>query len=127
MVTIHRYQWRVWTYVLWMREPYPPFEFTPSAVDTGTDPASLSIERPAELSRGLIFVKWLLAIPHYIVLFFLAIASVFVILVAFFAVLFTGRWPAAMRDFVVGVARWSTRVEAYVTLLTDQYPPFSLT
>jgi hypothetical protein len=72
-------------------------------------------------------VKWLLAIPHYIVLFFLDIAAVVVIIVAWFAILFTGRYPRGMFDFVAGVIRWHNRVIGYaLTLVTDRYPPFSL-
>ena len=79
------------------------------------------------LSRGLPLVKWLLAIPHYIVLFFLGIAAFFVVVFAWFAILFTGRYPRGAFDFVVGVFRWGLRVEAYAFLLiTDEYPPFRL-
>jgi hypothetical protein len=78
------------------------------------------------MSRWLIFVKWLLVIPHLIVLTFLGIAVFAVWIVAFFAVIITGGWPKGMRDFVVGVLRWSTRVNAYYYFLTDAYPPFSL-
>lgn len=80
-----------------------------------------------ELSRGLPLVKWLLAIPHYIVLFFLGIAAFFVTIFAWFAILFTGRYPESLFNFVVGIMRWNLRVEAYaVLLITDKYPPFSL-
>ena len=72
-------------------------------------------------------VKWLLAIPHYIVLFFLDIAALVVVIVAWFAILFTGRYPRGMFDFVEGVIRWHNRVVGYAfTLVTDQYPPFRL-
>src|SRR6476620_7307709 len=71
-------------------------------------------------------VQWLLAIPHYIVLSLPGIAAVVVVVIGFFAVLFTGKWPEGMRDFVVGYARWYTRVYAYILFLTDEYPPFSL-
>ena len=72
-------------------------------------------------------VKWLLAIPHYIVLFFLDIAVLVVVIVAWFAILFTGRYPRGMFDFVEGVIRWHNRVVGYAfTLVTDQYPPFRL-
>jgi len=68
-----------------------------------------------------------LAIPHYIVLFFLFIAAVFVVIITWFAILFTGRYPKGFFDFVVGVMRWSLRVSAYAILLTtDKYPPFTL-
>ncbi len=79
------------------------------------------------LNRWLPLVKWLLAIPHYIVLGFLGVAAFFVILIAWFAILFTGRYPRSMFDFVVGVLRWGLRVSAYAFLLTtDEYPPFRL-
>jgi len=80
-----------------------------------------------ELNRWLPLVKWLLAIPHYVVLFFLWLAAIVAIVVAWFAILLTGRYPHSLFDFVVGVARWSLRVGAYAFLLvTDRYPPFSL-
>lgn len=80
-----------------------------------------------DLNRWLPLVKWFLAIPHYIVLFFLFIGAVVSIVIAWFAILFTGRYPRGLFDFVVGVARWALRVEAYAfLLLTDRYPPFSL-
>jgi roadblock/LC7 domain-containing protein len=125
-VMAYRYQWRVSSYVLFMRDEYPPFSFEMTAIDDGTDPASFSIQPPGEMNRWLTLVKWLLAIPHYIVLFFLFIGVLFVLLVAFFAVLFTGRFPSGMRDYVIGVTRWSYRVIAYVSFMTDEYPPFSL-
>jgi hypothetical protein len=125
IVMTRRYAWRVTSYALWMREPYPPFDFTASAQDDGTDPASLSIDYPSELNRWLPLVKWLLAIPHYIVLFFLAIGVVAVLILSFFIVLFTGKWPESFRSFVIGTERWSVRVGAYVLFLRDEYPPFS--
>ena len=80
-----------------------------------------------ELNRWLPLVKWLLAIPHYIVLVFLSIAAIVCVVIAWFAILFTGRYPRGFFDFVVGVLRWSLRVGAYAFLLvTDQYPPFRL-
>jgi hypothetical protein len=80
-----------------------------------------------DLNRWLPLVKWFLGIPHYIVLVFLGIAALVCVVIAWFAILFTGRYPRALFDFVVGVGRWSVRVEAYAFLLaTDRYPPFSL-
>jgi hypothetical protein len=80
-----------------------------------------------QMNRWLPLVKWLLAIPHYVVLFFLSIAVLASIIVAWFAILFTGRYPRSLFDFVVGVMRWTNRVNAYAfTLVTDQYPPFRL-
>ncbi|MFC1916787.1 DUF4389 domain-containing protein [Chloroflexota bacterium] len=80
-----------------------------------------------DLSRGMPLIKWLLAIPHYVVLFFLYIAVIVCVVIAWFAILFTGRYPKGLFDFVVGVSRWSLRVDAYALLLTtDRYPPFAL-
>jgi Domain of unknown function (DUF4389) len=80
-----------------------------------------------ELNRWLPLVKWLLAIPHYVVLVFLWIAALVVVIIAWFAILITGRYPRGMFDFVLGVIRWQNRVVAYAFLLvTDQYPPFRL-
>ena len=79
------------------------------------------------LNRWLPLVKWLLAIPHYILLFFLSIAAVVAVILAWFAILFTGRYPRGLFDFVLGVLRWGNRVTAYAfVLVTDQYPPFRL-
>ena len=80
-----------------------------------------------ELNRWLPLVKWLLAIPHYIVLFFLGIAAFFVVVAVWFAILFTGHYPRGAFGFVEGVMRWANRVSGYAfTLVTDRYPPFSL-
>jgi membrane protein YdbS with pleckstrin-like domain len=80
-----------------------------------------------DLNRWLPLVKWLLAIPHYIVLVVLAIGAIGAAVIAWFAILFTGRYPRALFDYVVGVGRWALRVQAYAFfLVTDEYPPFSL-
>ena len=80
-----------------------------------------------DLSRGLPLVKWLLAIPHYVVLVFLTIGALFAAIFAWFTILFTGRYPPSLFDFIEGVLRWYNRVGAYAFLLiTDRYPPFSL-
>ncbi|HEU4703532.1 MAG TPA: DUF4389 domain-containing protein [Conexibacter sp.] len=90
----------------------------------------LELPRPdakTDLNRWLPLVKWFLAIPHYILLFFLTIGAVFAVIFAWFAILFTGRYPRGLFDFVVGVGRWHNRVTAYAFILvTDAYPPFRL-
>ena len=80
-----------------------------------------------QLNRWLPLIKWLLAIPHYVVLFFLAIGALVAVIVAWFAILFTGTYPRGLFDYVVGVFRWGNRVGGYAfALVTDQYPPFRL-
>jgi Domain of unknown function (DUF4389) len=80
-----------------------------------------------DLARGMPLIKWFLAIPHYIVLIFLFIAAFVCVVIAWFAILFTGRYPRSLFDFVVGVQRWALRVVSYAFVLnTDQYPPFAL-
>jgi hypothetical protein len=82
---------------------------------------------PNDLNRWLPLVKWLLAIPHYIVVALLVVAAVVSVIIAWFAILFTGRYPQGLFKFVVGVLRWGSRVEGYAFLMvTDRYPPFSL-
>ena len=120
---IQRWTFNTYAYALTlMRDEYPPFSGEP-----GEYPLTLEVEYREDLSRWMIFVKWLLAIPHLIVLAFLFIAAYVVVLIAFFAILFTGRYPRGMFDFVVGTARWAVRVNAYAFwFMTDRYPPFSL-
>jgi Domain of unknown function (DUF4389) len=82
---------------------------------------------PNELNRWLPLVKWFLAIPHYVVLIVLDVGVVLAVIGAWFAILFTGRYPRGIFDFVVGVMRWNNRVAAYAfVLITDRYPPFAL-
>lgn len=89
-------------------------------------PVTGDVEHQESYVRFLPLVKWLLAVPHYIVLIVLGIVAVPAVIVAFFAVLITGRYPRAIFDYMVGVMRWSWRVNAYILLMTDRYPPFTL-
>jgi hypothetical protein len=89
----------------------------------------ITLEYPdaSQLNRWLPLVKWLLAIPHYVVLFFLYIVAVILIILSWFAILLSGKFPRGIHDYLVGVTRWTLRVEAYALFLTtDKYPPFSL-
>ncbi len=117
-----RLEARIYAYLYLLRDEYP-------SVDQ-EQAVHLEIAYPDaenDLNRWLPLVKWFLAIPHYVVLIFLNIAAVVVVIIAWFAILFTGRYPRGMFDFVVGVIRWDLRVSAYAFLLvTDRYPPFSL-
>ena len=117
-----RFSMRVGAYLALLTDQYP------STVDEQS--VHLEIDYPdveQDLNRWLPLVKWLLAIPHYIVFAFLAIGAIFAVFIAWFAVLFTGRYPRGLFDYVVGVGRWGLRIQAYAILLvTDRYPPFSL-
>jgi hypothetical protein len=116
------FSYRVTAYLSLLRDEYPSTD--------GEQAVHLTIPYPnarEELNRWLPLIKWFLAIPHYVVLFFLGIAAVVCVVIAWFAILFTGRYPQGLFDFVVGVHRWGLRVSGYAFLLvTDRYPPFRL-
>jgi len=116
---LQRFTNRVTVYLSLMDDRYPSTDDHQSV--------HLDYTYPDDLNRWLPLIKWLLAIPHYIVLFFLDIASFFVVIAAWFTILVTGRYPRGMFGFVEGVIRWNVRVTAYtLTLVTDRYPPFRL-
>jgi len=105
----------------------PPPAASPVAVGPAADyPVQLDIDQQDEYSRFMPLIKWLLAIPHYIALIVLGIGAYIVAIISFFAVLFTGRYPEGMFNYMVGVHRWAYRVTAYVFLMVDPYPPFTL-
>ena len=113
---------RIGVYALLMDDRYPATD-EEQGVHLGY--SYPDVER--DLGRGMPLVKWLLAIPHYIVLFFLYIGAFFAVIAAWFAILFTGRYPRGIFDFVEGVLRWHNRVVGYTfALVTDEYPPFRL-
>ncbi len=117
-----RFTNRVTVYVALMDDHYPSTDEEQSVHLDFPYP-----DVPRELNRWLPLVKWFLAIPHYVVLFFLDIGAVVVVIITWFAILFTGRYPRALFDFVEGVIRWHNRVIGYAFLLvTDRYPPFRL-
>ena len=119
-LALTRFSTRVAVYLALLRDEYPSTD----------DEQAVHIQIPypdakQELNRWLPLVKWFLAIPHYVVLWFLSIAAFLCVIIAWFAILFTGRYPRSLFDFVVGVFRWWLRVAAYAFLLTtDRYPPF---
>lgn len=119
---LQRFTTRVGVYLALMDDRYPSTD----------EHQSVHLDYPypdaaRDLNRWLPLVKWLLAIPHYVVLFFLDIAALVVVIATWFAILFTARYPRGMFDFVEGVIRWNVRVAGYaLVLITDQYPPFRL-
>ena len=121
-VALVRFGTRVYAYLALLRDEYPSTD----------DEQFVHVDIPypdaqRELNRWLPLVKWFLAIPHLVVLGLLAVAACICVIIAWFAILFTGRYPRALFDFVVGVFRWWLRVAAYALLLTtDRYPPFRL-
>ena len=121
-LNFQRFGNRIGVYLALMDDSYPSTD----------DEQSVHLEYPypdpkTDLGRGMPLVKWFLAIPHYVVLFFLTIGAVFAVIGAWFAVLFTGRYPRGLFDYVEGVMRWHNRVVGYAfALVTDEYPPFRL-
>src|SRR4051795_315459 len=116
-----RYSLRTWTYMEFLREEYPPFTFATTQPDPGDDPRVRVEVQPqlADRNRLTVGFRFILIIPQAIVLAFLGLAAGIVTFIAAFAVLFTGRWPEGMRDFVIKFWRWWVRVQAYYLLLTD--------
>jgi hypothetical protein len=123
VVGAYRWQYNVTVYMLFHPHPYPPF-----AMEAGTyPPFRYDVVRREEYNRWLPLVKWLLAIPHYIVLAFLCILAVPIAVIAIVVVVFTGAFPRWAFEYLVGTGRWAARVTAYARLMqVDQYPPFSM-
>ena len=123
-----RWSTRVGGYISHLYDNYPPF----SMDEIAEYPLRYGAQYPEGLSRLLNFpilgqiIKGILLIPHLVVVYLLALVALVVMFIAAFAILFTGRYPAGMHDFVTGVTRWSLRVQAYLLAVTDRYPPFSL-
>ena len=118
------WQYRVYAYTGLLRDEYPPFG---DAAAPGGYPAYFRALPPAgDRNRLTVFFRLFMVIPHFIVLVFLAIAWFIVTVIAWFAILFAGSYPADLYRFAAGVLCWGTRVNAYLYLLTDDYPPFSL-
>jgi hypothetical protein len=121
-----RFYWRFNAYLYAFTTRYPAFGLPSGRPDPGGDEAVLFIGPPTELSRLTVFFRGVLAIPHFIVLYILRLVGGVILFIAWFAVLFTGRWPEGLRDFIIGLHRWESRVLAYTFLLVEEYPPFAL-
>ena len=118
-VALMRFEVRAGGYLALLTDQFPAFE--------GEYPINFDVRYPDRLSRWKVAIwKIITSIPHFIILIFLFLAMVVVVVIAWFAILFTGRYPRGLHGFVVGVFRWSLRVQAYIFSLTDEYPPFSL-
>jgi len=119
LVALMRFQVRVYSYFALLTDTYPPFE--------GDYPIRLEVPYPERIARWkVLFWKFFTAIPHFVILLFLLIGAVFSVIIGWFAILITGRFPKGLHGYVAGVTRWGTRLQAYFLSLTDEYPPFSL-
>ncbi len=114
-----RWRTRAVAYLALFVDSYPPF-------GDASYPATIAVTEPAVRDRATVAVRLILAVPHLIVLFFLVLAWALCTVIAWFAILFTGRYPASFYPFSLGVMRWMLRVETYLLLLVDEYPPFTL-
>ena len=126
LMAVLRYQLRVQGYLYGLADRYPAFAVPAGYVDPGDYQTVVYSARAIRRDRVSVLFRAVLAIPQLVVLYFVGIVASVVAMLAWFAVLATGRWPAAMRDFFVGYLRWSTRVAAYLYLVTDLYPPFGM-
>ncbi len=120
-ISLVKFGYRISSYFLLLRDEYPSTD----------DEQAVHIDVPypdaMQLNRWLPVIKWLLAIPHFVVLFFVGVGAIFVVIIAWFAILFTGKYPPSLFKYMVGFQRWTLRVTAYCLILTtDQYPPFRL-
>jgi hypothetical protein len=126
-IGVERWSTNLAGYLGHLYDDYPPFSMEPQSY-----PLTYEVDYPESLSRLLnfpffgILIKAVLLIPHFIVLTFLGIVAWLILFIAQFAILFTGSFPAGMHGFMVGVTRWSSRVNAYLYAMTDKYPPFSM-
>jgi hypothetical protein len=125
-IMILRYTTRVETYAGFLYVEYPPYDFSMSDVEPGGSPVDLSVE-PVLVDRDRLTVglRFIWAIPAVVYALLIAIVGIICWILAFFAVLFTGRWPDGLRSWVMKMLRVSVRTNAYVMLLTDEYPPFT--
>jgi hypothetical protein len=121
-----RYQWRLVCYLYAWTDVYPSFTPVAGHIDPGDYPAVLYSARAVERNRVTAFFRAIMCVPQLVALCAVGVAAGVVLVIGWFAVLITGRWPESIRVFAVGCARWQVRVGAYLFLVSDEYPPFSL-
>jgi hypothetical protein len=120
-VGVMRWQANLNAYVLLLRDEYPPFSW-----EEGQYPVTFEVDYQPTLNRWAPLYKWLIVIPNVIVLVLVAIVAYVLLIIGWFAILFTGNMPRGIFDFIVGMLRWSSRVNTYIYLMHDEYPPFSM-
>jgi Domain of unknown function (DUF4389) len=125
VMAVLRYHWRMTAYLLGWADQYPGFRPIAGHVDPGDYPAIFYCARPTARKRLTVLFRAVLVIPHYLALYVIGLAAFIILVVAWFTVLITGRWPREMRAFLSGWLRWGMRVLGYSLLVTDEYPPFS--
>jgi hypothetical protein len=121
MVGYQRWYANLAAYILLLRDEYPPFNW-----EAGGYPVTYEVDYPETLNRWAPLYKWLIIIPNLIVMAIVFIVAYVLVLVAWLAILFTGKLPRGIHDFVVGALRWSYRINVYIYLMRDEYPPFSM-
>jgi hypothetical protein len=124
LVAVLRYEWRINSYLLGLTDRYPGWRVVAGYVDPNNYPALLYSARPPVRKRATVFFRRWLVIPQVIVLAVITVGALVVLIIAWFAVLITGRWPQRLQWFVIGWMRWTVRVNGYRYLIVDAYPPF---
>jgi Domain of unknown function (DUF4389) len=124
LVAVLRYRWRVMAFLFGLTTSYPGFPVVAGYVDPGDYPAVFYSARPIRRRRVTVLFRALLVIPQLVVLYLATLAAFFVLVLGWFAVLVTGRWPEGLRSFVFGWLRWTFQVSGYLSLIVDDYPPF---
>ncbi len=126
-VGVMRYQWRVYSFYMFRRESYPAFNVPPGPNDPGDDPAKFSTQlAPGPRNKMTVLFRYFLCIPLFIVLFVYGIGVLVYLVIAWFTVLFTGRWPENGWNYIMKVVRYGYRVNTYYNLMTDLYPGFAV-
>ncbi len=127
LIMFQRYETRAGAFLLGFTEQYAPFDFDTGTTDNGIyPPIRLNVPEPPESTSRVAALNWILAFPHYIVMAVYGIVAMFVLVIGWFAVLFTGAWPHGMRDFLVKFGNYYMRIWVYVAMVETKYPKFGL-